>query len=69
MLLTSSYSSAEKAAAQGLNVTAFGSGALHHAFGWDAINLGMAPFIAVAFGLGFWLHRRVESNSRAVQPT
>ncbi len=77
-LLTSSYTGAEKAAAQGLNdflvfgtvtVTALGSGALHHAFGWDAINLVMAPFIAVAFGLGFWLHRRVERNSRAVQPT
>ena len=77
-LLTSSYSGAEKAVAQGLNdflvfgtvtVTALGSGALHHAFGWDAINLVMAPFIAVAFGLGFWLHRRVERKPRAVRPT
>jgi hypothetical protein len=35
----------------------------------DAIYLMMAPFIAVAFGLSFWLHGRVERNSRAVQPT
>ena len=78
--LISRYIGAKKAAAQGFNhflvfgtvtvtVTALGSGALHHAFGWDAINLVMAPIIAVAFGPGFWLHRRVESNSRAVQPT
>ena len=76
MLLTSSYSGAEKAVAQGLNdflvfgtvtVTALGSGALHHAFGWDAINLVMAPFIAVAFGLGFWLNRRTGRGSRAAQ--
>ena len=77
-LLTSSYSGAEKAVAQSRNdflvfgtvtVTALGSGALHHAFGWDAINLVMAPFILIAFGLGFWLHRRVERNARAVRPT
>lgn len=73
-LLTGSYSGAEKAAAQGLNdfmvfgmvtVTALGSGALHHAFGWDAINLVMAPFIGVAFCLSFWLSRRAGRNSRA----
>jgi hypothetical protein len=68
-LFTSSYSGAEKAVAQGRNdflvfgtVTALGSGALHHAFGWDAINLVMAPSIAVACGPGFWLHRRIEST-------
>jgi MFS family permease len=73
-LLTSSYSGAEKAAAQGLNdfmvfgmvtMTALGSGVLHHAFGWDAINLVMAPFIGVAFCLSFWLNRRAGRNSRA----
>ena len=54
ILLTSSYSDAQKATAQGLNdilvfgmvtVTALGSGALHHALGWDAINPAMAPFL------------------------
>jgi hypothetical protein len=73
-LLTSSYSGAEKAAAQGLNdfmvfgmvtMTALGSGVLHHAFGWDAINLVMAPFIGVAFCLSFWLNRRAGRDSRA----
>ena len=38
-----------------VTVTALGFGALHHAWG-DAINLVMAPFIVVAFGLSFWLH-------------
>lgn len=55
------------ATAQGLNdfmvfgtvaVTAVGSGALHYALGWDAINLVMAPFIAAGLLLVFRLHRR-----------
>lgn len=77
-LLTTSYSGAEKAAAQGLNdflvfgmvtMTALGSGALHHAFGWNAINLVMVPFITVAFLLSFWLHRHVGRNFRVAQPS
>ena len=73
-LLTTSYSGAEKATAQGLNdflvfgtvtVTALGSGALHHNFGWNAINLVMVPFIATAFISSFWLNRRAGRNSRA----
>ena len=73
-LLTTSYSGAEKATAQGLNdflvfgtvtVTALGSGALHHNFGWNAINLVMVPFIATAFLSSFWLNRRAGRNSRA----
>ena len=76
-LLTTSYSGAEKATAQGLNdflvfgtvtVTALASGALHHALGWDAINLVMVPFIATAFLSSFWLNRRAGRNSRAAQP-
>ena len=51
-----------------VTVTALGSGALHHAFGWDAINLVMVPFILIAFGLGVWLHLRVARNARAVRP-
>jgi MFS family permease len=77
-LLTGSYAGAEKATAQGLNdflvfgmvtMTALGSGALHHAFGWSAVNLVMVPFIATAFGLSLWLHRRVEKTPRTAQPT
>jgi MFS family permease len=73
-LLTTSYSGAEKATAQGLNdflvfgtvtITALGSGALHHNFGWNAINLVMVPFIATAFLSSFWLNRRAGRNSRA----
>jgi MFS family permease len=73
-LLTTSYSGAEKAVAQGLNdflvfamvtMTALGSGALHHAFGWNAINLVMVPFVVLAFGLGLWLHRQTMSNAKA----
>jgi MFS family permease len=76
-LLTTSYRGAEKAVAQGLNdflvfgmvtTTALGSGALHHAFGWSAVNLVMVPFISVAFVLSFWLYRRAGSNSQAAQP-
>ena len=68
-LLTKSYTGAEKAAAQGLNdfavfgtvtITALASGALHHAFGWNAINMVMVPFTALAFVLGFWLHHRMK---------
>ncbi len=68
-LLTKSYTGAEKAAAQGLNdfavfgtvtIAALASGALHHVFGWNAINMVMVPFTALAFVLGFWLHHRMK---------
>jgi len=77
-LLTTSYAGAEKAVAQGLNdflvfgmvtMTALGSGALHHLFGWNTINLVMVPFISVAFVLSFWLNRRAGRDSRAAQPS
>ncbi len=76
-LLTNSYSGAEKAAAQSLNdflefgmvtVTALGSGALHHTFGWNAFNLVMVPFIGLAFVLGLWRHRRTARSAQAPQP-
>jgi hypothetical protein len=50
ILLTDTYSGLEKATAQGLNdflvfgmvaVTAFSSGALHHAYGWAVLNMAM----------------------------
>ena len=57
----------EKAAAQGLNdfavfgtvtISALASGALHHAFGWNAINMVMVPFTV----LGFWWHHRMKMS-------
>ena len=77
-LLTSSYSGAEKATAQGLNdfmvfgmvtITALGSGALHHAFGWNAINLVMMPFIMLAFCASFWLNRRARNIPPVAEST
>ncbi|MEM1163710.1 MAG: MFS transporter [Pseudomonadota bacterium] len=63
-LLASAHSPAERTRVQGLNdflvfglVTAasFSSGALMHAFGWDAVTMGMYPALAVAaIALG-WL--------------
>ncbi len=70
-MLINSYSGAEKAAAQGLNdfavfgtvtISALASGALHHAFGWNAINMVMVPFTARAFVLGFWWHHRMKMS-------
>lgn len=55
-LLTRSYAPSEKAKAQGFNdllifstvtVTALSSGAIHFWAGWDMVNLGVLPFIAV----------------------
>ena len=51
------YTPAEKAAAQGLNdllvfsssaAAAFLSGALQQRFGWEAVNLGVLPAIAIS---------------------
>jgi MFS family permease len=32
--------------------------------GWNAINMVMVPFTAVAFALSFWLHHRMKSMKR-----
>ena len=63
-LVTETYAPAEKAAAQGLNdflvfsssaAAAFFSGALQHRFGWEAVNLGVLPVIAVSAAATLWL--------------
>ena len=63
-MLTECYAPAEKAKTQGLNdfciwgsvmVGALTSGAAHHAFGWTAVNLGVAPLILVTAGATLWL--------------
>lgn len=57
-LLTTTYQPAEKAKAQGLNdllvfstvgLTALSSGLLHHAVGWQTLNLIAIPFVLIAF--------------------
>lgn len=63
-LVTETYAPAEKAAAQGLNdflvfsssaAAAFLSGALQHRFGWEAVNLGVLPAIALSLAASLWL--------------
>jgi len=73
-LLTNSFSGAQKATAQGLNdflvfgtvtLTAISSGALQHTLGWNAVNLFMAPFIALAFLSSLWLYWRARNGRSA----
>ena len=70
-LLTTTYRPSEKARAQGLNdfvvytvisFTAVGSGGFHVWFGWDAINLGVAPFLVLAAVLVVWLRLRERAS-------
>jgi MFS family permease len=67
-LLTETYSSQEKAKAQGFNdllvfatvtFTATSSGYLHFEFGWRSLNLGVIPFLVVVVAAIAWL-KRVE---------
>ena len=66
-LLTTTYRPAERSRAQGFNdfivysvisFTAVGSGGFHAWFGWQAINVGVTPFLVVAAGLVVWLRLR-----------
>ncbi len=66
-LLTTTYRPSEKARAQGLNdfvvytvisLTAVGSGGFHAWFGWEAINVGVAPFLVLAAAMVTWLRLR-----------
>ena len=63
-LLTETYAPAEKARTQGLNdvivftvmvVSSFSSGALVTATGWERMNLGALPFLAIVAGATLWL--------------
>lgn len=63
-LLTETHQPAEKAKTQALNdftvfatvaSTAFASGAIHHRFGWEMVNAGVLPMIAIAAGACVWL--------------
>ncbi len=66
-LLTTTYRPSERARAQGLNdfvvytiisITAVGSGGFHAWFGWEAINVGVTPFLVLAAALVVWLRLR-----------
>ena len=71
-MLTDCYRSSERAKVQATNdflmfgtvaVASFGSGTLLNVSGWDSINLGMMPLVAVALLLLSWLwwyERRVS---------
>ncbi len=63
-LVTETYTPPEKAAAQGLHDllvfsssagAAFLSGALQQRFGWEVVNLGVLPGIAVSVAASLWL--------------
>lgn len=63
-LLTETYVPAEKAKVQAANdflvfgsvsISAFSSGMLQNAFGWDIVNMTALPFLAVALCMVAWL--------------
>jgi MFS family permease len=66
-LLTETYREEEKAKTQALNdflvftsisLTSFTSGALHHSFGWQVVNIGVVPLIALILVAVLWLRPR-----------
>lgn len=65
-LLTETYRSSERNKAQAVNdfvifttvsIGSLSSGALQNTFGWEAVNRGAIPFLAVIFLAIAWLHR------------
>jgi len=65
-LLTEAYQPSEKAKTQGINefivfasaaTGSFASGGLFNFSGWDAVNYGMGPFLAVTFVATLWYAR------------
>ena len=75
-LLTESYGPAEKAKVQGLNdfmvfgavaCASLSSGGLMHLFGWNAVNAGAFPFLAVATAAIVWLLLRRRRSGPARQ--
>lgn len=77
-LLTTGYLPAEQAKVQAANdFTVFGlttiailtAGAIQHHFGWQAVNLAVAPAIALVAATLFWLRRetaRARTRSRGI---
>jgi len=71
-LLTEAYQPSEKAKTQGVNefivfasaaTGSFASGGLLNVSGWDAVNYGMGPFLAITFVATLWYAR-----SKRLQP-
>ncbi len=74
-LLTQTYAPSERSKTQGVNdlfvfsattVSALTAGALQHNFGWQAVNLGVLPALAVIFAALMWL--RVTPEVRLPAP-
>jgi MFS family permease len=68
-LLTTTYTSAERAKVQGVNdllvfgtaaLASFGSGAMHHLLGWQTVNLSVAPLVLLVLLSNIWLRRIPE---------
>jgi MFS family permease len=83
-LLIDAYAPAEKAKTQGMNdvivftvmsISSFSSGALISVAGWDWMNLGALPLLAVVASAVFWLtvlrqrNARVTGNAKATKAT
>ncbi len=74
-LLTETYAPAEKAKTQGLNdaivftvmvISSFSSGALVSVAGWERMNLGALPFLAIVAGATLWLTSMRQRQAAAV---
>ena len=83
-LLIDAYTPAEKAKTQGMNdviiftvmsISSFSSGALISAAGWDAMNLGTIPLLAVVASAVLWVtllrrrRARLTGNAKATKAT
>ena len=83
-LLIDAYTPAEKAKTQGMNdviiftvmsISSFSSGALISAAGWDSMNLGTLPLLAVVASAVLWVtllrrrRARLTGNSKATKAT
>ena len=83
-LLIDAYTPAEKAKTQGMNdviiftvmsISSFSSGALISAAGWDAMNLGTLPLLAVVASAVLWMtllrrrRARLTGNAKATKVT
>ena len=76
-LLTETYRIEEKAKTQALNdflvfttvtIASLSAGALQYNFGWQTVNLGVLPFIAVILAAVLWLKLRRRAPAAARTP-
>jgi MFS family permease len=74
-LLTECCTPAEQAKTQGLNdviiftgmaISTFGSGGMLQAFGWNAVNWGALPLVALTAAATVWLALRREAPQKAL---